>query len=350
MKSLKCNPNTGAGCVLSILAGGLLLLPAAAQGGYILQDIINSGDPNFNQELAINNAGMIAGYFGDSVVVPNNGYTVVAPYGQSNFTAENFPSGSETQTQVTGINNLGDTVGFWVDSSGANHGFTDFGGTFTSVDDPASTAAPVFTQLLGINNSDEAAGFYTDAAGNQHAFTWAGGTFTSIDPLDASSATATDVNNSGAVSGFLTSTVNGDTYGFLDMSNTIQTFLYPGSTFTQFLGLNNQGLIVGDYMDSAGNTHGLVFNDLTDSWQTVDDPFAAGGAGNGTTINGINDNGQIVGFYVNAAGQTVGLLGTEAPEPGSFAMAGFGALVMTLYWIVRRRRTLRGHPDIRAVE
>jgi hypothetical protein len=347
MKSLKCNPRAGARCVLSMLAGGLLLLPTAAQGGYILQNIVNSGDPNFNQELAINNSGTIAGYFGDSVVVPNNGYTVVAPYGQANFTAENFPTG--TQTQVTGINNLGNTVGFWVDGTGANHGFTDFGGIFTSLDDPASTAAPAFTQFLGVNNSDEVAGFYTDAVGNQHAFTWAGGTFTAINPLNASSATATDVNNSGAVSGFLTSTVNGDTYGFLDVSTTIQTFLYPGSTFTQFLGLNDQGLVVGDYMDAAGNTHGLVFNDVTDSWQTVDDPFAVGGAGNGTTINGINDNGQIVGFYVNGGGQTIGLLGTATPEPGSFATAGFGALVMTLYWIVRRR-ALRRHPDIRAVE
>lgn len=329
-------------CVLSMLAGGFLLLPTAAQGGYILQNIVNSGDPNFNQELAINNSGTIAGYFGDSVVVPNNGYTVVAPYGQTNFTAENFPSGSETQTQVTGINNSGTTVGFWVDASGANHGFTDIGGTFTSVDDPLGSATPEFTQLLGVNNADEAAGFYTDALGNQHAFTWSGGTFTSINPANAMSATATDVNNSGAVSGFLTSTINADTYGFLDVSGTIQTFLYPGSTFTQFLGLNNQGLAVGDYMDSAGNTHGFVFNDLTNSWQTVDDPSAVGGAGNGTTINGINDNGQIVGFYVNGGAQTIGLLGNPTPEPASFATAGLGALLMTLYWIVGRR-ALRRH-------
>jgi hypothetical protein len=322
------------------LAGGVLLLPAAAQGGYILQDIVNNGDPNFNQELAINNSGTIAGYFGDSVVVFNNGYTVVSPFGQGNFAAENFPG--SVQTQVTGINNLGNTVGFWVDSSGANHGFTDVGGIFTSVDNPGSTATPAFTQLLGVNDSDEIAGFYTDAAGSQHAFTLAGGTFTPIDPSNASNATATDVNNSGAVSGFLTSTVNGDTYGFLDVANTIQTYLYPGSTFTQFFGLNNQGLIVGDYVDAGGNTHGLVFDDLTNSWQTVDDPFAVGGTGNGTTINGINDNGQIVGFYVNAQGQTIGLLGTETPEPGSFALAGFGALAMTMYCIFRRRRAFPG--------
>ena len=35
-----------------------------ARAGYTFQDIINSNDPTFNQELGINSAGMIAGYFG----------------------------------------------------------------------------------------------------------------------------------------------------------------------------------------------------------------------------------------------------------------------------------------------
>jgi PEP-CTERM motif len=309
-----------------LLFGGLLLAPADARAGFIFQDIVNSGDPNFNQELAINNSGTIAGYFGDSVIVPNNGYTVAPPYAQANFSAENFPTA--VQTQVTGINGAGDTVGFWVDGTGANHGFTDVGGLFTSVDDPGSTATPAFTQLLGVNNSDEAAGFYTDAVGLDHAFTYAGGSFTAIVPANATSATATDVNNSGEVSGFLTSSINGDTYGFLNSN----IYLFPGSTFTQFLGLNNEGLAVGDYQDSSGNTHGLLFDPLTTTWQTVDDPFAVAGTGNGTTINGINDNGQMVGFYVNAGGQTIGLLATSTPEPGTLVLAGFGALLILAGW------------------
>jgi PEP-CTERM motif len=321
---------------LLLVAGGMLLLPASARAGYVFQNVINTGDVNFNQELAINNSGVIAGYFGDGTVVFNNGYTVVPPYGTSNFTAENFPSSMEVQTQVTGINNLGNTVGFWIDTSGANHGFTDFGGAFTSVDDPSSTASPIFTQFLGVNDSDEVAGFYVDAAGNSHAFTYSGTTFTPIMPSDATMATATDLNNSGEVSGFFTSSLNGDTYGFLDSGGVISDFLYPGSTFTQFLGLNNNGLVVGVYMDSAGNNNGFVYNTVTNTWQTVDDPFAATGAGNGTTINGLNDNGQLVGFYVNAAGQTVGLLANPTPEPASLALVGLGALV-----VVWRRRATR---------
>jgi hypothetical protein len=302
-----------------------------AHAGYILSNIVNAGDPNFNQELAINNSGVIAGYFGDGAIVPNNGYTVVSPYGSSNFTAENFPGG--VQTQVTGINNTGETVGFWVDVSGANHGFTDVSGVFESFDDALSSASPVFTQFLGVNDSDEVAGFFMDATGASHAFTEAGGIFTSLVLANSSSSTATDVNNSGEVSGFMTSSSNGDTYGFLNST----LYLYPGSTFTQFLGLNNQGLAVGVYQDSSGNTHGLVYNSLTGVWQTVDDPFAIAGAGNGTTINGINDRGQIVGFYVNANDQTIGLIGTSVPEPGTLSLLVAGALLIGT-WSRRRRK------------
>src|ERR1022692_3840746 len=105
---------------VSVLAGS----PGHA---YEFRTIDNPGDPNFNQLLGINNAGVIAGYFGDGSVVPNNGYTVAPPY--TSFAAENFPGSA--QTQVVGINNTGTTVGFWVDGAGNNFGFYKQGSTFT---------------------------------------------------------------------------------------------------------------------------------------------------------------------------------------------------------------------------
>src|ERR1700749_1828699 len=47
----------------------------------LFQDVINTTDRTFNQELGINNAGTIAGYFGSGAAGhPNQGYTVVPPY------------------------------------------------------------------------------------------------------------------------------------------------------------------------------------------------------------------------------------------------------------------------------
>src|SRR5271169_396203 len=136
-----------------------------AQAYYVFQDVVNMTDPTFNQELGINTAGQIAGYFGiGSTAHPNQGYTVVPPYAQANFAGENFPG--SVQTQVTGINNIGTTVGFWVDASANNFGFVNMGGqagTFTNVNNPnTGTTTPTFNQLLGVNDSNVAVGTYVD--------------------------------------------------------------------------------------------------------------------------------------------------------------------------------------------
>jgi hypothetical protein len=190
---------------------------------FVFQSVVSPGDPAFTQLLGINNAGTIAGYFGDGTVVPNNGFTLVLP---STYTPENFPDSA--QTQVVGINDGGETVGFWIDGAGVQHGFTDIGGTFTSVNNPMTTTV---TQLLGVNNAGTAAGYWSDGAGNFHPFTWVPGTFTSVPVPGLVSAQATDVNNEGMVVGFnLTSPTTSK--GFLDNGGVFTFLQFPGSTFT----------------------------------------------------------------------------------------------------------------------
>ncbi len=140
---------------------------------YTFKDIINTADPTFNQELGINSAGTIAGYFGGGAAGhPNKGYTTVPPY--TSFTNENFPG--SVQTQVTGINNVGTTVGFWSDTNlgggDNNFGFVAQGGTFTNVNNPATGSGPAVNQLLGVNDGKIAVGFYVDAAGATHGYTY----------------------------------------------------------------------------------------------------------------------------------------------------------------------------------
>ena len=84
----------------------LPIAPAQSTGDQHFFVLDNPGDPNFNQLLGINNKGVIAGYFGDGTVVPNNGYVLVPRnhYAADNFT--NLPSGDfASQTQAIGINN-----------------------------------------------------------------------------------------------------------------------------------------------------------------------------------------------------------------------------------------------------
>ncbi len=70
----------------------------------------------------------------------------------------------------------------------------------------------------------------------------------------------------------------------------------PGSAGTQALGLNNKGLVVGSYTDTAGASHGFIYKEITKTFQTVDDSDGFGT----TVVNGINDKGFLVGFFGTA--------------------------------------------------
>lgn len=274
---------------------------------YTFETLDNQADVTFNQLLGINSAGVIAGYDGSGAAGhPNKGYTVSMPYSQASYKDENFPGSA--QTQVIGINKYGDTAGFWVDGNGANHGFVEWNGVFTSVDNPrGSKAAPPVTQLLGINNSGIAVGFYNDAAGSSHPFKYnqATGKFTSIKLPNATSAQATGINSRGDVVGMATS-ATGSVQGWLLIGNRLTEFEFPGSGNTQALGVNDTDHIVGSYVDGTGAMHGFVLTSPTkrSSWQSIDDPNGVGT----TVVNGLNNAGHLVGFYVDNAGNTDGFL------------------------------------------
>ena len=68
-------------------------------------------------------------------------------------------------TGATGINDLGQIVGGYSDSSGA-HGFLYSDGTYTTIDDALGTS----TIAYGINNAGQIAGQYTDSSGTLHGF------------------------------------------------------------------------------------------------------------------------------------------------------------------------------------
>src|SRR5216684_4673860 len=168
------------------------------------QTIFFPGD-TFTQLLGINDFDVIAGYHGANV---NKGFVFTFP---NSFTPENFPNSA--QTQVIGINNRGDTDGFYVDSAGTTHGFLDINGRFTTVDFPGTT----FNQLLGLNDHEQAAGYFADAAGIDHPYIFDnnGGVFLVITiPAATGGAQATGINRSGSISGFYIDRA-GVNHGFL---------------------------------------------------------------------------------------------------------------------------------------
>ena len=306
--------------VLASGLGALALLPAGAQATgaasapkFVFQTLDNPADLTFNQLLGINTKGVIAGYFGiGSATHPNKGYQLNPPYQSSDYVNENYPG--SVQTQVTGLNNIGDSAGFWVGSSGFSHGFIEWNGVFTSYNDPNTPKIPdAVNQLLGVNNSGIAVGFYNDAKGNSHAYkvNQATGKFTAITVPDAVSAVATGINNAGDIVGTATDAAKQTSSWLLTPSNQFTTYQFPGGSDTQALGINDSNQIVGSYLDGKGVMHGFELSEPLgpkSTWLTVDDPHGIGS----TVVNGINDAGDLVGFYTDSAGNTDGMLATPA--------------------------------------
>ncbi len=74
---------------------------------YNITNVINPGDPTFNQLLGINNGGVIVGYFGSGDAGhPNQGYTTTTANLMS-FTPENFPGSVQTQFRLSWTPDLG---------------------------------------------------------------------------------------------------------------------------------------------------------------------------------------------------------------------------------------------------
>ena len=283
---------------------------------YSFTSIASPGDPTFTQLLGINKAGAIAGYFGSGADAqhPNKGFVLNLP---NSYTAENYPNSA--QTQVIGINNNGDTNGFYIDSAGATHGFTDIGGAFATVDVPGTT----FNQLLGLNNKGEQAGYYQFGPSSGPTFVpyvrRADGSFLL---LPIANAQATSINDQDLVGGFYND-ANGNAHGFLWQSGTPMTVDFQGATATQILGVNNQGQAVGSYTDGQKVTHGFVYNWRTHAFNQVDVPGSTS-----TVVNGINKRGWLVGFYTDNS-TPMNTIGFVAKPGDGRNNAGMNGMTMT---------------------
>lgn len=253
---------------------------------YTFQEV-NYPHDTFTQLLGINNTSLIVGYHNVNL---NSGFRLVLP---NMFTTENFPN--SLQTQVIGVSNNGKTVGFYIDQNNITHGFTrSLAGVYTSVNFPHSA----FNQLLGQNDMSQAAGYYSLSVNNTtpdfpYIYDENGGIFEVLTiPGATGGAQATGINNSQQVCGFYID-AHGVNHGFFLNFGTFTKLDFPRSIFTQALGLNNKNEVVGVYTDAANMNHGFVYNTVSKTWQSVDDPNGVGT----TVVNGTNDKHQLVGFW-----------------------------------------------------
>jgi hypothetical protein len=256
--------------------------------------------------------------------------------------------GTGNSTTPHSINSRGEIVGTYVDSGGVTRGFVRFSnGSFSSpIVEPNDTGN--FTFSVSINTARLICGYFVGADTFYHGFFLSGHTYTQYDMTGALSTYLLDVNDVGDFVGSFNDTVTtrqglaviggnstiisfsgspfvdangingsdqivGEYYdpapantfhGYFRDTNGTLTFPidFPGSISTTLVGINDGGLMVGRYVDSAGVEHGLLFK-RPSTFLSFDYPGASG-----TSLNGINDSKFISGRYTDGSGIRHGFL------------------------------------------
>ena len=150
------------------------------------------------------------------------------------------------------INERGDIVGEFIDSSGVTRGFVRFSdGSFSApIVDPNDTVG--FTEGRGINNSRTVVGDYGTSDGNLHGFFLSGGTFTGFDIPGAAFTAVLSINNPGDFTGtFIFPRQTEIQQAFVSVGGTITSFSIPAAIATLAYDINDsKRLVVGYYIDA----------------------------------------------------------------------------------------------------
>ena len=218
------------------------------------------------------------------------------------ITTFDYP-GTGNSTLPQKINELGDIVGEFIDSSGVVRGFVRFSnGSYSApIVDPNDTVG--FTEGRGINNFRTVVGDYAASDGTLHSFLRFGSTFTEYDVPGAVQTNLLDINELGDLTGGFDPDGSGVFQGFIGHGPTITSFGVPAaaSTFTYELN-DTRRLAVGYYIDSAGILHGYYRDHNGALHFPIDPPGSVA-----TVLFGVGDTNFVVGRYADSSGATHGL-------------------------------------------
>src|SRR5262245_37062707 len=235
------------------------------------------------------------------------------------------------------INERGDIVGEYIDSSGVVRGFVRFSdGSYSDpIVDPNDTAG--FTEGRGITNARIVNGDYVASDGFVHSFILSGGTFTEYDVPGTVQTNLLGINDAGDLTGAFDPDGSGIFQGFIDSRGTITSFSVPGAAGgTNAYEINNsKHLLVGYYIDAAGVLHGY-YRDANGALHFPIDPPGSVG----TVLFGDNNRNWVVGRYADSSGVTHGLFFVRTNQFLTFDYTG---KTITLLGGIYTRGLLCGH-------
>jgi len=196
-----------------------------------------------------NNRGVVMGYFGDLTTVHAGMYS--------------FPGGA--WTTLPDISGMPNNEGYGINNSGVAVGVAgggnDFGFPYPAsswIWDPRAQsyfffAVPGATQSStyaeAINDRGQVVGWFADTSGVQHGFLKEGERYTTFDLPGAELIYPFTINNSGTIVGQLVN-LSGGSDGFVRKSDGTATIVdFPGASGTVVGGINDRGDICGYWLD-----------------------------------------------------------------------------------------------------
>src|ERR1700676_4659571 len=183
--------------VLLFVAVGIAAAPPLT---FTFSDVHANKSAMETDAFAVNDAGAIAGDYVDSKGVQHAmilaGKKLTTVDHKDCVTSGGFSAGA---IAFYGINKTGAAAG-WCTSTktGLYQGFAYSGGKFTAVNFPKSKG----TQAIGINDKGDVVGLYFDSSRVQHGFVKKCTKYTSIDVTGGTNTEAWGINNSGQITVF----------------------------------------------------------------------------------------------------------------------------------------------------
>jgi probable HAF family extracellular repeat protein len=284
------------GAALVALCGPILVgMTEARQTGQREESFVYSGVdvPGSTSTTArsINNLGQIVGSFVDSTG------THAFLFNNGKFSTIDVPGSA--WTIATGINNAGQIVGgYGTGGETGNHGFLVSNGAFSTFDVPGS----LDTIAYGINNKGQIVGTYLGTDNFRHGFRLSGGNYALVEVPNSRAGSARSVNDAGQIVGL--SGFSAAAIGFVFSDGSYSKVELSPNTYVEAIALNNLGDIAGQEGGPQPPFRGFIRNGTERS--AIELP----GAPFSWNVQGINDLGQVVGEFSDRVGRTHGYLAT----------------------------------------
>ena len=233
------------------------------------------------------------------------------------FTTVQVPMAS--RTRVFGINDAGDIVGDYL-ASGVNYGFVKFSGsnTFQPIRYSDGGFQATFNDAWGIDNDGNVTGGFDNAAGHTIAYIWRNGVFTRLfeAPFDNTTVTYTHgLNAKGEVVGcYWTGTTEMHSLRIMPDGSFVNED-FPDSMMSMHWRVSESSIIVGHYVDMMNVTHGYLMKN--GEYEAIDYPGSTATLAKGIAeIEILNPRSRklgsrlllIVGQYTDINGSTHGFL------------------------------------------